>query len=201
MMKGFKQKLGELIFRRLWVQWRDGIAAAVVTGSGGYVMIGDSITHNGRWDLLFPDLPMRNFGINGERSEHLLQRLDPVIALRPTKLFLLIGTNDLSAAIPIDEIVGNVEQLVDRVHAALPDCRVHIQTVMPRARNFAARVIELNQGYAASAAAKGMPLIDLYTLLDDGSGKIRSDVTNDDLHLTGAGYSIWRKALEPYLRD
>jgi lysophospholipase L1-like esterase len=199
-ISGLKQKLGELMFRRLWEQWRSGIADAVVPGSGGIVMLGDSITHNARWELLFPDLPMRNFGISAERSDQLLLRLEPIIQLRPSQLFLLIGTNDLARGTGVDEIAANVELLLTQLQSALPECRLHLQTLMPRAPKFAERVHNLNQRYAASAATTGVTLIDLHPLFDDGRGSLRADLSNDELHLLGSGYTIWRKALQPYLR-
>ena len=188
-----------LFMRKLWGQFRNTIAEAVVPGSGGTALLGDSITHMGRWDLLFPEQKLRNFGISGERSEHLLLRLDPLIALRPEKVFILIGTNDLATRVPAADIERNVEALLQRLKEALPRCRVHLQGVMPRQKKFAASVLALNAAYADIAHRHGATYIDLFPLLDDGSGQLRPELSNDSLHLNGLGYSIWRKALGPYL--
>lgn len=84
-----KRVLVERLFmRKLWNAFRSGIEDTVVPGSGGVAMLGDSITHFARWELLFPDMKLRNFGIGGERSEHLLLRLEPLFALRPERELL-----------------------------------------------------------------------------------------------------------------
>jgi len=148
---------------------------------------------------MFPDLASRNFGISGERSDQLLMRLNPIIRLQPSKLFLLIGTNDLARGRTVESVGRDVASILDQLAAAVPSCRLHLQTAMPRARKFGSRIKALNTIYAGIAAQRNIPLIDLFPLFDDGTGQIRKEVTNDDLHLLGAGYAIWRKALAPYV--
>jgi lysophospholipase L1-like esterase len=198
-MKKLKVALNNLVMGRLWAQCRSNIEAAVVPGSGGVVLLGDSITHIGRWEMLFPGLTIYNFGISGERSDQLLTRLAPLTSLRPEKVFLLIGTNDLAIGYSVDEIAANVAGILDQLGDALPACKIHLQTLMPRTAKFTARIKALNAAYARLAQQRGLALIDLFPLFDNGSGAIRKDLSNDDLHLMGAGYDIWRKALAPYL--
>src|SRR5690349_6733233 len=104
----WRLKLQQLLMGKLWTAVRSHIALATVPGCGGVALIGDSITHLGKWDLLFPDVATRNLGIAGERSEHLLQRLDSLIAMKPEKVFVLIGTNDLHMGFGVDDIAANV---------------------------------------------------------------------------------------------
>jgi lysophospholipase L1-like esterase len=196
-----KQKLYEaLVARKIWRAWRGAIEAAVVPGAGGIVMLGDSLTHLGRWELLFPQLRLCNFGIGGERSEHLLQRLQPVFALRPEKVFVLIGSNDLGTGRRHADIVRDVEALLAALKAGLPGCALHLQGVPPRQRKFARRIRALNAAYAEIARRQRIPFIDLYPLFDDGSGELRAALGYDRLHFSGAGYAVWREALAPYLR-
>ena len=42
--------------------------------------------------------------------------------------------------------------------------------------------------------------IDLWTLLADKYGKLRADLTNDGLHLTGEGYVVWRDAIKQHVK-
>ncbi|PTU31874.1 GDSL-type esterase/lipase family protein [Stenotrophobium rhamnosiphilum] len=189
--------LERLVMQPMWAQFRTGLESAAVPGSGGVLFLGDSITHIGRWDLMFPSIATRNFGISGERSGHLLERLGPIVSIKPHKIFILIGTNDLATKIKIEEIAANVAQLVDELVRALPDCKIYLQTVLPRANKFTARVKALNALYAEIAKQRRIELIDLFPLFDDGTGAIRKEVTNDKLHLMGPGYKIWRDAIEP----
>lgn len=185
--------------RKLWGAWRGCIEAGVIPGSGGIVFLGDSITHQARWDLMFPHSAARNFGIGGERSEHLLLRLDPMVSLRPEKIFILIGSNDVAAARSIDDICQDVETLVERLQAQLPGCPIHLQGVMPRARKMVARIRELNARYAQIAARRGLGFIDLFPAFDDGAGMLKKEFTYDAIHLTGSGYAVWRAILEPHV--
>jgi lysophospholipase L1-like esterase len=193
--------LTEKLLGKTWNALRSGIADSVVPGSGGIVMLGDSITHFGRWDLLFPDANMRNFGIGGERSDHLLRRLDPIVHLQPSKIFVLIGTNDLASGYKPDEIAANVDELFRRLRAALPDCERYMQGVMPRQRKYAARIHALNANYKTIATKHAATFIDLFPALDDGSGELQARYTLDRLHLNGPGYVRWREVLAPYIQN
>lgn len=189
----------ERLMDKSWTAWRSGIDVNAVANCGGVAFFGDSITHVARWELMFADVPVRNFGISGERSAHLLQRLEPLIRVHPEQVFLLIGTNDLASGIAVEDICANVGEILDRLAVALPACELHLQALMPRAKKYAPKVKALNLAYAALAAARGVTFIDLFPLFDDGSGEIAADYTYDRLHLTGAGYAVWRDALRPYI--
>lgn len=190
-----KKLFADRMSRKLWDAMRSHIALAATPGVGGIAFLGDSITHMGKWDLLFPRAPISNLGIAGERSGHLLDRLDSLIAMNPEKLFILIGTNDLWIDIPVDEIAANMETMLGRLRRDIPACRLYVQSVMPRQRKFAARVKAVNERYRALAAKHGATYVDLFPLLDDGTGQLRAELTPDVLHLNGAGYLIWRDAI------
>lgn len=194
-----RRALREWLVRGIWASWRTSLDELAVADSGGVAMVGDSLTHLARWELMFPDDRLRNFGIGGECSDHLLQRLEPVICIRPQQLFLLIGTNDLAWGASTEEIAGNVEALIDTFSARLPDCRLHLQSALPRQRKFAPRIRQLNARYAEIARRRGIAFIDLHPPFDDGTGELRRELTYDRLHLTGAGYAVWREALRPYV--
>lgn len=198
-MNKLKTALSEFFLKKLWAQCRTGLETAVVPGSGGTAFLGDSITHLARWELMFPTANTRNFGISGECSHHLLARLGPLIRLRPEKIFLLIGTNDLSRGFTVEEIGFNVAKILDELRKALPECTLYLQTVMPRESKYSDRIKAMNAIYSRIATERNIELINLFPLFDDGKGAIRKELTNDDLHLMGAGYSIWRDALAPYL--
>lgn len=189
-----------LFLRKLWRSWRNGLEAAAVPGSGGVVFLGDSLTHNGRWDLLFPDIATRNFGISGERTEHLLTRLSPIIALNPDKIFILIGTNDLTRDVPLPDIVHNVDFLVDQLKRETQG-KIFIQGVLPRAGAYTKRIHMLNGLYRKLAEKHTVTFVDLFPAFDDQTGRLRADLTDDSLHLLGAGYDIWRTAIAGFVRS
>ncbi len=195
-----RRMLFNLLERRiekLLTPHRDGIAAAAVADSGGVALLGDSITHMGRWDLLFPNVPTRNFGISGETSAQLLARLAPVISVRPSLVLILIGTNDLFWGFTPEEAARNVAAIISQLKTALPDATIVLQAVMPRAAKYMARVRALNSLYAQLAEQAGVTWLDLFPVFDDGSGCMRAELTHDNLHLLGAGYDVWKGVLAP----
>ena len=72
------------------------------------VFFGDSITEVYKVDEFFPKRNVINSGISGDRTENLLERMDDVYRYNPSKVFLLIGINDLNREKSIDEITKNI---------------------------------------------------------------------------------------------
>jgi lysophospholipase L1-like esterase len=162
---------------------------------GGVVFVGDSITAAGRWERFFPEVRSSNFGVDGDCSEDVLRRLGPVVESKPRKLFLMIGTNDLGRGYGEDSIVANVAAILDRLRAALPDCLMYLQSVLPREAVYSDRVRSLNRRYAEVARERGVSFIDLFGLFADDDGGLRGALTEDGLHLVDAGYEVWRGAI------
>jgi lysophospholipase L1-like esterase len=167
--------------------------------SGRVVFLGDSITAAGRWERFFPEVRSSNCGVDGDCSDDVLRRLGPVIDFRPEKLFLMIGTNDLGRGFGEDSIVANVAAILDRLRAALPDCLMYLQSVLPREAVYPDRVRSLNRRYAEHARERGVSFIDLFGLFADGDGGLRETLTEDGLHLVDAGYAVWRGAIARYV--
>ena len=113
---------------------------------GDVVFLGDSITDGGCWEELFPGVPLKNRGINGDSTTGVLNRLDDILRSRPRAIFLLIGTNDL----PWFEyrsdraILRTYSQILDRCRELSPQTRVYVQSILPRARTYTKRIERLN---------------------------------------------------------
>ena len=71
-----------------------------------YLFLGDSITDFYDLDKYYEGLPVVNSGISGNTTEDILNDMkNRVYNYNPSKVFLLIGTNDLIHDISVDEIV------------------------------------------------------------------------------------------------
>lgn len=70
------------------------------------------------------DMIIYNRGIGGFITDELLENIDTcILDLKPSKLFINIGTNDLSNPdIPIAQIIDHYDQILCQVKAALPSC-------------------------------------------------------------------------------
>lgn len=165
------------------------------------VFLGDSITEGGPWEEIFPGLQVRNRGVGGDTSEGVLKRLQQVSRAEPAKVFLLIGTNDLFLGVSEDEIVGNITEILDRLKQETPDTEVYLQSVLPRAPSYRADIEALNQRLAEVALEHGSAWVDLYpAFLDPETGGIRAELSNDELHLLGPGYALWKEQIDAQVR-
>lgn len=169
--------------------------------AGSVVFIGDSITEQGWWDMLFKQRNIVNRGIGGDNTFGILDRLPDILEARPSKIFLMAGVNDLTGGQSVETIVANIGRMADMVREAVPECRLYIQSVLPVSTKRLAydyvkghnpKVAEINARLAALCSEKtGCTFIDVAPLLSDADGELRTDLTKDGIHLQPAGYVVW----------
>ena len=168
------------------------------------VWMGDSITDGGEWSELFPGLRTLNRGISSDNTFGMLYRIREVTQRKPSKLFLLIGINDIARNIPTAIILRNYTQLIDSIQQQSPKTSIYFQTLLPtnngymqfkNHQNKTAAIDSVNNGLKAISMQRNIWLVDLNAAFSDAEGKLDSRFTNDGLHLTGAGYQHWKQYL------
>ena len=82
---------------------------------GRIIFLGNSITQLGNWKKLLNDSTVINRGIAGDITFGVLKRLDDVTRRQPSKLFLLIGINDIGKDIPDAVIADNIHKIIARI--------------------------------------------------------------------------------------
>ena len=164
------------------------------------VFLGDSITAGGAWHEWFPDVPVVNRGIDGDTTDGVLNRLDSVIS-EPSKVFLLIGTNDLTFRRPIEQVFANQRSIIGGILTRAPRASLLVQSVMPRTREFRARLDQLNARYSALVDEFGATYVDLWPALSTPEGEMDPAFSLDRLHLNEAGYRAWTTVLQPLVRS
>jgi lysophospholipase L1-like esterase len=167
--------------------------------SGDVVFLGDSITQGGSWHELFPNRPVRNRGIGGDTTKGILNRLHQVTNGKPSQVFLLIGTNDVSLGETDETIIANIVSILEQITDESPQTQVFVQTLLPRGASYQERIETLNIKIR-SAIGDRAEWIDLYSLLLAEDGSIADRYSNDELHLMGAGYEVWKKAISSLVR-
>ncbi len=168
--------------------------------TGRVVFLGNSITQGGDWPRLLGDSTVVNRGIGGDVTYGVRARLEDVIRRRPSKLFILIGINDVSKDIPDAVIAENVRAIVESVRAGSPQTVVYVQSVLPlnptvpgfpQHYDKPQHVVRLNRLLRAVAASTHARFVDLYPLFLDAQGRLDRRYTGDGLHLNEAGYQRW----------
>jgi len=174
-------------------------ALSQTTEPGSIVFLGDSITSECEWNELFDnDSRILNRGIGGDTSAGVLKRIETVTALKPTAIFLMIGTNDhqllnLSPAMTI----ANYRAILQRIHELTPGTVVYLQSLLPtRAPRFNRWRIEVNRGVRKLADGRTVMYLDICDRFLEGEILGRR-FSEDGIHLSGEGYLVWKNAIAP----
>lgn len=191
-------------FRKLWAQRRSAWAQRIGQDQGAFVFLGDSITQ-GWGDNIggrFPGMKVANRGISGDTTRGVLIRLqDDVLALKPSGVVVLIGTNDLEEQADPETISANLKLILAELKRHNPKMPVILCQVFPcssQQKRPADKITKINQLYAA--AVKGdaqVTFIETWPLFANAQGDAKKDEFPDLLHPNQAGYAKWAAALHP----
>jgi lysophospholipase L1-like esterase len=170
-----------------------------MTDSAVTAFVGDSLTEQGDWQAVLPGQHVLNFGVGGNTSDDLLDRIDEVVAAGPSTVVLEIGTNDFAWRLPVEEVVTNIEHVLTELRAKLPDARVVVQSILPRQSDYAHIVTIVNRQIEAFTPTVGGEYLDVWPALAGDDGGLRPEFTVDGLHLSDAGYAAWYELLRGIL--
>jgi lysophospholipase L1-like esterase len=180
---------------------RRGLFALSKFETAPIVMLGDSLTEAGPWSELTGCRLLANRGIGGDTTARVLGRLDEVLRLKPHAVFLMIGVNDISLHVAGETTVGNLRDILERLHGAATHTFMHY--VLPVTASFGKRrmngqIADLNAAVAGLVAGRpNTTAIDLRPLVADADGALREEFAWDGLHLSAKGYEVWRDAIAP----
>ncbi len=169
---------------------------------GKIIFLGNSITQIGDWKKLLNDSTVINRGIAGDITFGVLKRLDDVIRRQPSKLFILIGINDIGKDIPDAVIADNIRKIIGRVQAGSPSTSIYVQSLLPvnpTVPNFPQHydkqehVVNANKLIKQVAEETHCTYVNIHDLFTDKEDKLDAKYTTDGLHLTpvGGGYQKW----------
>lgn len=171
--------------------------------SNSIVFIGNSITNMHEWWEAFGDPNIRARGNSGAVSDETLANFETVIAGRPAKVFLMIGTNDLgtNGINTPEHVAANVRTMLTRLAAKSPKTEVYIQSILPSTVGIRTLAAEqaTNDLLKELCTEFGATYIDLYTPLTAITQSTSGGLSYDGLHLTMQGYRIWCNAIAQYV--
>ena len=175
------------------------------------VFLGDSQTNGCEWHEMLGNPNVKNRGISSDVIQGFADRVQPIIDGRPAKLFILGGVNDISHDLTPDSIATAMRNLIVKVRRGTPATKVYLQSLLPIDNSFRrykamtgkeSVIVETNKLLKKVAEETGATWIDLYSrMVDPATGNMRKGLTNDGLHLLGAGYAVWRDAVLPYVEE
>jgi lysophospholipase L1-like esterase len=187
------------------------------------ILAGDSLSLWFPQELLPPDRQWLNQGISGETSYGLLKRVKLLDQTQPQTIFVLVGINDLIRGVSEETLLANQKEIVRHLKRTHPQARIVVQSILPHggkhvAQQFErtaagkpraiwvdrlgslpnAHIRELNQRLAKIAELEGVKYLDLHPYFVDSQGDLTEDLSTDGLHLSPAGYQVWRSRLDAF---
>jgi len=175
------------------------------------IFIGDSITQgwegDGKevWAKYYAPRHAVNLGIGGDRTQHVLWRLDNgnIDGLKPKAAVLMIGTNNSNAEDNTPgQIAEGVAAIVKKLREKLPGTKIMLVAIFPRSENLSAqrgKLAMINQVIRKQADEKNVFWVDFGHRFLAEDGTMPRSLMPDYLHLSKKGYEIWAEAIEDQL--
>lgn len=176
------------------------------------VFIGDSITQGWEgegkeaWAKHFAPRNAVNLGIGGDRTQHVLWRLDNgnLDGVKPKAAVVMIGTNNSNGEDnTASQIADGVTAIIRKLRQKLPDTRILLLPIFPRGENVnnqRGKILQVNQILQKLADEKNIFWVDFGHQYVTEDGLIPRELMPDYLHLSPKAYGIWAESLEPHLK-
>lgn len=181
-----------------------------------YLFLGDSITEYYNLNKYYSGMPVVNSGIAGNTTEDILKNIDSrVYVYNPSKVFILIGTNDLIRDISIDDTINNINMIIDKIKKNRPFCKIYLESIYP-INNSDDDIIDhdmvnekrdnkiikvMNKRLKEVAENENIVYIDVYSSLIDSDGNLGIDYTIDGIHLSKEGYKVVTEIIKKYIEE
>jgi lysophospholipase L1-like esterase len=192
-----------------WMEVHRSFLVQAKKGHVDLLFLGDSITQgwheNGVWRRFYAPRHAANFGIGGDRTQHVLWRIQngELDGIEPKVTVLMIGTNNLSTGTP-DEIALGIKAIVEETRRRVPKTHILLLGVFPRDPKPSStrdRLKSVNEKIARLDDGSHVRFLDIGKAFLNADGTISKEVMPDFLHLSAKGYGIWAEAMEPTLRS
>lgn len=165
-----------------------------------YVFLGDSIFEGYDLEKYYPDMPVINSGVSGNKTKDILKNLNKRLYIyNPSKVILMIGTND-TGVISKEDTVKNIGKIIDDIKKNRPYAKIYVQSIYPVNKNINEGasvggrnnedIKTMNDGIKKICEEKEVNYMEIHSLLTDDEGNLKEDYTYDGLHLTADAYEV-----------
>lgn len=143
-------------------------------------------------------------GFGGSIMNDVLHYLDRVaLAYEPRAILIYEGDNDTASRLSTELILGQLREIIAKIHATLPETRIHVLSVKPSVLRWGVwpQAQEVSAGYREIAAADPLVYyVDVATPFLNEDGSVKTDIfVRDNLHLNDVGNEIWGAAIKAAL--
>jgi lysophospholipase L1-like esterase len=198
--------------RNDWIVRHEGFNAIAKKGGVDLLFVGDSITDGwakgGKaiWEARYAPLKAANFGIGGDKTEHVLWRLKNgnLNGIQPKVVVLMIGTNN-NVRDTAPQIAEGISAIVQEIRNQSPASNILLLAVFPRAEKptdaWRLKIIEVNKKIAQLDDGQHVHFLDIGQSFLQADGTMSKEVMPDFLHPGPAGYQIWADAMQAKLAE
>lgn len=189
-------------------QNRQNVFKVLPLDSNSIILLGDSHFQNFEIAEFFSNPHLKNRGINSDRADQLIDRLDEIIEAQPKKVFIEIGINDLVQGKSADSTFNDIKDVVRHIQNKSPGTIVYLHELFPcnwlnlkSRKSIVPSVLLLNQQLESFSNAQSIALVKVY---EDFNLNDRLNIAydcGDSLHLNGIGYLRWKEIIEPYFSN
>lgn len=168
------------------------------------VFIGDSMTEGFDLKRHLQSENLVNMGIGGDFTSGVINRLKYAIKLQPKSIFIMIGINDILKENDMARIKSQYARILEILQAECPETFICVQSNLPtsmmggsEASNqlILQKVSELNQYLKTLCEERKLEFVDMYDSFTDENGNLKNELTYDGLHLSDAGYVVWKNSI------
>ena len=194
-----------------WMKRHESFNKRVAEGEVDLILIGDSITHGWEgegknvWEKFYGKRNAVNLGIGGDRTQHIIWRLDNgnVKEISPKVAVIMIGTNNSGNNSP-EEIADGLAAITKQLRAKLPETKVLLLGIFPRGANKDDGRRKVNEKanaiFKKLADGKDVHYLDIGEKFLEPDGTLSRKIMPDLLHLSVEGYTIWAESIESSLK-
>lgn len=178
-------------------------------GNVDLLFLGDSITEGwagaGRevWERNWAPLKAANFGIGGDRTEHVIWRLrhGELEGIQPKLVVLMIGTNN--GGDPAEDVALGIKTIIADIQERSPASRILLLAIFPRGAKPDARTKNesTNAIIAKYADNRRVVYLDIGQGFLQPDGTLTTDIMPDLLHLSPKGYQIWADSIADQVKQ
>ncbi len=95
------------------------------------VFLGDSLTESFDLQKHFGRDDLRNRGMSGNMTEHVIYRLEEITNAKPKFVFLMIGINDLYQGMDFEIVISNINTILLEIRTKTPETKLFVQSILP----------------------------------------------------------------------
>jgi lysophospholipase L1-like esterase len=172
---------------------------------GGIVFTGSSSIRMLKLAKVFPDLKALNRGFGGSHISEVNHYLDRcVLRYEPSTVVFYCGGNDLWDKKSPEQVEEDFTEFRTRLFAKVPEARLIVMAIRPSPARVSIREVEAAMNLRFKKAAEADKRI-IYVagswerFLEDAGKPEPKLFIKDGLHMSDAGYAIWKELLTPLL--